>query len=80
MGWTASAGIIQSAVRRLVLSACRLHPAAEVRRGIGLPLAPVGMANIYLDNFDWIRALPQAVVSMNAEVEGEEHRLFVDAC
>eukprot|EP00971_Amphidinium_carterae_P069808 1381448-Amphidinium_carterae.1 len=80
MGWTAFVGITQSAVRRLVLSACRMHPAAEVRRGIGLLFAPAGMANIYLDSFDWIRALPQAVVSMNAEVESEKHRLFVDAC
>ena len=79
MGFTASVGIIQHIVRRLVLDSCALH-VSELHRHQNTPCLRSGVADIYLGSFDWIRSLPKVCSRMRKSEESKEHSLFVESC
>eukprot|EP00971_Amphidinium_carterae_P325008 6455066-Amphidinium_carterae.1 len=79
MGFKASVGIVQAAVRRLVFEECKVEKAAELNRVQTIPDPQEGLADVYLDSFDWIRLLPRCVDRLRIE-ESVEHKRFTDKC
>ena len=78
MGFTGSVSIVQALVRQLVFHHAAVDEASEVRRGQPLPSSDSGLSVVYLDSFDYIRALPR--MFHDCHQESAEHRRFIQQC
>eukprot|EP00971_Amphidinium_carterae_P155083 3075364-Amphidinium_carterae.1 len=79
MGFKGSVSIVQAAVRNIVFKQVGVQMETEVRRDCPLPAVEEGLSLIYLDSFDYLRALPKFAEGLVVE-QSAEHRRFVEFC